>query len=338
MQQHIAIDAMGGEGGTGVTVPAALRALQTTPDLVLTLVGDQQQIDPLLASCAVQNLDQRLTVLHTEEQIADADLPQNVLRSGRDSSMFRAAELVQGKQVQAMVSAGNSGALLMIGRHLLKTIDGIHKPAMVATIPGATRQSYLLDVGANPEVEAQHLFEFAVMGSVLAESLSGESARVALLNIGSEQFKGTDEVREAARLLEACPALNYIGFVEANALFEGVADVVVCDGFVGNVTIKTSAGVANVLKKFLEEEMENSLMTRLSGQFSSSLFNQLASRMNPHRFNGASLLGLQGSIIKSHGNATEEGFYYAIQQALRESQNAVPQLIAKKVAAIIAGS
>lgn len=338
MAKHLAIDAMGGEVGASLVVPAALQALQSFQDLTLTLVGDQQQIEPLLASANVPHLSARCIIEHTSEVITDADLPRNVLRSGRDSSLFRAVELVQAGHVNAMVSAGNTGALLMIGRHLLKTIPGIQKPAIVATIPGSRRQTYLLDVGANPEVSAQHLFEFAVMGSVLAESLSGQPANVGLLNIGSEDFKGTDEVRAAAELLENCAALDYVGFIEANALFEGAADVVVCDGFVGNVTIKSSAGVANVLKEFLAEEMENNLVARLSGQLSSSLFNRLAERINPQRFNGASLLGLQGSIVKSHGNATQEGFFYAINQAVRESEHNVPQLIAKKVAAIMAAN
>ena len=338
MAKHLAIDAMGGEGGASLVVPAALQALQSSQDLTLTLVGDRQRIEPLLASVDVCDLTNRCQIEHTPGVISDTDLPRNVLRSGRDSSMYRAVELVQSGQVDAMVSAGNNGALVMVGRHLLKTISGIHKPAIVATIPGTRKQTYLLDVGANPEVEAQHLFEFAVMGSVLAESLSGEQVRVGLLNIGSEGYKGTDEVRAAADLLANCRELNYVGFIEANALFEGAADVVVCDGFVGNVMIKSSAGVANVLKEFIAEEMNNSLLTRLSGHISSSLFSQLAERINPQRLNGASLLGLQGSIVKSHGNATQEGFYYAINQAVKEAEHNVPQLIAKKVAAIMAAS
>jgi glycerol-3-phosphate acyltransferase PlsX len=329
---------MGGEGGAKLVVPAALQALQRSQDLTITLVGDRQQIEPLLSPVSGSVLSDRCRILHADAAISDEDLPRNVLRSGQDSSLYKAVELVQSGQVNAMVSAGNTGALLMIGRHLLKTISGIQKPAIVASIPGADRQTYLLDVGANPEVQAQHLFEFAVMGSVLSESLSGKPARVGLLNIGSEQFKGTDEVREAAEMLENCSALNYVGFIEANALFEGAADVVVCDGFVGNVTIKSSAGVAKVLKEFLAEEMKSSALARLSGRISGSLFTRLADRINPQRFNGASLLGLQGSIVKSHGNATQEGFYYAITQAQREAEHRVPQLIAEKVAAIMSAN
>jgi glycerol-3-phosphate acyltransferase PlsX len=249
--------------------------------------------------------------------------------------MYKAVQLLQGGRVEAMVSAGNTGALLMIGRHLLKTISGIQKPAIVASIPGATRQCFLLDVGANPQVDAQQLFEFAVMGSVLAESLQGEIAKVGLLNIGSEQFKGTEEVRDASVLMDRCQAFDYVGFIEANELFEGRADVVVCDGFVGNVTIKTSAGVANVVKKLLSSQILTGSTCSSASESKVELLRSLSEQINPHRFNGASLLGLQGSIIKSHGNATIEGFAYAIQQAVREAENAIPELIKEKVAAVI---
>ena len=325
---------MGGDGGVRVTLPATLHALELNPDLSVILVGDKRQIEPYLASVS-SALAQRIEIEHTLAVISDSDKPSQVLRSGKDSSMYKAVQLLNSGHVQAMVSAGNTGALLMIGRHLLKTISGIQKPAIVASIPGSARQTYLLDVGANPQCDAQQLFEFAVMGSVLAESLQGESARVGLLNIGSEQFKGTDEVRDAGALMEICPAIEYVGFVEANELFEGKADVVVCDGFVGNVVIKTSAGVANVVKKLLSSQVRPDSKGSAANGSKGELFEHLSDQINPHRFNGASLLGLQGSIIKSHGNATAEGFAYAVQQAVREAENAVPDLIREKVAAII---
>lgn len=328
---------MGGEGGVKVTLPAALHALNLNSDLSVSLVGDKSQIEPYLGSVS-STLADRIEVVHTLDVIGDADKPSQVLRNGRTSSMYKAVELLDSGRVQAMVSAGNTGALLMIGRHLLKTISGIQKPAIVASIPGASRQCYLLDVGANPECDAQQLFEFAVMGSVLAESLQGEVARVGLLNIGSEQFKGTDEVRQAGDLMRRCPAFEYVGFIEANELFEGKADVVVCDGFVGNVTIKTSAGVANVVKKLLASQAVTDAKSPLENTSMAKFLANLSEQINPHRFNGASLLGLQGSIIKSHGNATIEGFAYAIQQAVREVENAVPDLIREKVAAIIEAS
>lgn len=334
LPKRIAIDAMGGDGGVRVTLPAALHALELNSDLSVSLVGDKSQIEPYLDSVS-ESLADRISIDHTLDVINDDDKPSQVLRSGKTSSMYKAVQSLQDGRVEAMVSAGNTGALLMIGRHLLKTISGIQKPAIVASIPGATRQCFLLDVGANPECDAQQLFEFAVMGSVLAESLQGEVAKVGLLNIGSEQFKGTEEVREAGARMDRCPAIDYVGFIEANELFEGRADVVVCDGFVGNVTIKTSAGVANVVKKLLSSQIFTDSTSASENESKTKLFKTLSEQINPHRFNGASLLGLQGSIIKSHGNATIEGFAYAIQQAVRETENSVPELIREKVAAII---
>ena len=247
-----------------------------------------------------------------------------------------AVELVQQSQVQACVSAGNTGALLMSGRHLLKTIPGVDKPAIIATIPGATSNCYLLDVGANVDCKAEQLFQFAVMGSVLAESLDGiKQARVGLLNIGAEEYKGSEQVQLAAELLEKSEAINYVGFIEGSALYEGNADVVVCDGFVGNVTIKSSAGVVNVINNFLEEGIGRDWTTRVFSWLLSPLVKRLQRKINPSQFNGASLLGLQGSIVKSHGNATSEGFAYAIEQAIMEAENNVPGLIAEKVANII---
>jgi len=334
LPKRIAIDAMGGDGGVRVTLPAALQALELNSDLSVTLVGNKSQIEPHLDSTS-DVLADRISIEHTLDVITDEDKPAHVLRRGKTSSMYKAVQLLQDGRVEAMVSAGNTGALLMIGRHLLKTISGIQKPAIVASIPGATRLCFLLDVGANPVVDAQQLFEFAVMGSVLAESLQGEVAKVGLLNIGSEQFKGTEEVRDAGELMDRCPAFDYVGFIEANDLFEGRADVVVCDGFVGNVTIKTSAGVANVVKKLLSSQILTGSTCSSASESKVELLRSLSEQINPHRFNGASLLGLQGSIIKSHGNATIEGFAYAIQQAVREAENAIPELIREKVAAVI---
>ncbi len=328
---------MGGDGGLSVTLPAAAQALQTNSELQLYLVGDENQIAALLPLFD-ETSRERLEIVHAPDTILDEDKPSTVLRSSKQTSMYKCVELVKTGAAQAMVSAGNTGALLMIGRHLLKTIPGIHKPAMVATIPAASRQCYLLDVGANPECDAQQLFEFAVMGSVLAESHLHEKARVGLLNIGSEHYKGTIEVQAAAALLKACPAINYVGFVEANALFDGNTDVVVCDGFVGNVTIKCSAGVAKLIKRMLSEQIKKNWLNRVANFFSFALRSQLSQQINPHQFNGASLIGLQGSIIKSHGNATIEGFTYAIAQAVAEVENAVPKLIAQRVAAIVSNS
>jgi glycerol-3-phosphate acyltransferase PlsX len=325
---------MGGEGGAEFTVPASTAALSEYSNLELILLGDESVIRPMLYDVP-ENVLSRLTLQHTDSVISDLDKPASIFRGDRLSSMYLAAQLVQDGAASAMVSAGNTGALIMAGRHLLKTIPGIHKPALVATIPGISTETYLLDVGANPDCSGQQLFEFAVMGSVLAQSLSGLPPRVGLLNIGSEQHKGTEEVQMAADLLGRCKEINYVGFIEAGSLFQGAADVVVCDGFVGNVTIKASAGVANVVSGLVAEQATNGPWAWLGQYFVANAMTNLRRQINPQRFNGASLLGLQGSIIKSHGNATVEGFGYAIRQAIIEVELNVPQLIAQKVAAIM---
>ena len=322
---RIAIDAMGGEGGVALNVPASIAALEAIDDLALVLVGHESLIQPHLKGIDSNILD-RIELLHTDVAISDEERPAQVIRGDKRSSIYLAVELAEKGSVQAMVSAGNTGALLMAGRHLLKTIPGIQKPAIVATLPGLSKPTYLLDVGANPDCTQQQLFEFAVMGSVLAESINGHPAKVGLLNIGSERHKGTGEVKGAAEMLHGCAAINYLGFVEANDLFRGKADVVVCDGFVGNVTIKSSAGVANVV---------NDLLTSMGSDRNDELIDQIREQINPQRFNGAILLGLQGSIVKSHGNATLEGFCHAIYQAVKEVEQNVPHLIAQKVAAIM---
>ena len=322
---RIAIDAMGGEGGVALNVPASIAALEAIDDLALVLVGHESLIQPHLKGIDSNILD-RIELLHADVAISDEERPAQVIRGDKRSSIYLAVELAEKGSVQAMVSAGNTGALLMAGRHLLKTIPGIQKPAIVATLPGLSKPTYLLDVGANPDCTQQQLFEFAVMGSVLAESINGHPAKVGLLNIGSERHKGTGEVKGAAEMLHGCAAINYLGFVEANDLFRGKADVVVCDGFVGNVTIKSSAGVANVV---------NDLLTSMGSDRNDELIDQIREQINPQRFNGAILLGLQGSIVKSHGNATLEGFCHAIYQAVKEVEQNVPHLIAKKVAAIM---
>lgn len=335
--KRIAIDAMGGEGGAEFTVPASTAALSEYSKLELILLGDETVIRPLLRSVPSDVLS-RLTIHHTDSAISDLDKPASIIRGDKRSSMYLAAQLVQEGTASAMVSAGNTGALIMAGRHLLKTIPGIHKPALVATVPGLSTATYLLDVGANPDCSGQQLFEFAVMGTVLAESLSGHRPRLGLLNIGSEHHKGTEEVQVAAALLEQCSSINYVGFIEAGGLFQDEADVVVCDGFVGNVTIKASAGVANVVSSLLTSQPIQGPFPWLGQYFVDNAMTNLRRQINPQRFNGASLLGLQGSIIKSHGNATVEGFTYAIKQAIVEVELNIPQLIAEKVAAIMSGN
>lgn len=324
---------MGGDFGPPVTVPAALKVLASHQSLCLTLVGDQQQITPLLASLPASNA-RRIDIMHTDVAISSHARPDSVLRGNRDSSMFIVVDQVRQCLANACVSAGNTGALLMAGRHLLDAIPGIDKPAIMATLP-ATRSggySYLLDVGANVSNNAAELYQFALMGSVLATSLSDRPrARVALLNIGAEANKGTPEIREAAALLADCPAVNYIGFIEGNQLFDGVADVIVCDGFTGNVTIKTSAGAVKVMQRLLLSNIQSGWYYRLLGLLARPLLNNIRKDLNPSRYNGATLVGLRGIIVKSHGNALQDGFERAINHAIKQIEDDVPALIAGKM-------
>ncbi len=333
---------MGGDVGPPVTVPAALLALQKYQELELTLIGDQQVFEPVLA----QHLDKlrgrltpsqrdRLHVIHTEYTISNADHPASILRTRRNSSMFLAVEQVHKGQADACVSAGNTGALLLAGRHLLKTIPGIEKPAIMAIIPGtrAGDSSYLLDVGANVRNDANELYQFARMGAVLAASLSGrETARVALLNIGEEANKGTPAIQQAAELLSTCEDIDFCGYIEGNQLFNGLVDVIVCDGFTGNITIKTSAGAVHAMQRLMQNSLTQRWYYRAFGWALKPLLRDLSHEINPSRYNGATLIGLQGIIIKSHGNADCAGFVHAIEHALNQINDNVPALIAGKMA------
>ncbi|MEX2132137.1 MAG: phosphate acyltransferase PlsX [Pseudohongiellaceae bacterium] len=334
IETRIAIDAMGGEYGVSVTVPAALSLLRDHKMVFFYLVGDEPQIRAQLEM--VGYTGNKIEIIHTPYLLTDKDKPTRALRAKEKSSLYMAVELVKDKLAGACVSAGNTGALLLAGRHLLGTLPGIDKPAIVAVIPGASKNCLLLDVGANVDCKAQQLFQFAVMGSVLAESMGVmQPASVGLLNIGVEDYKGNEQVRTAASLLEQCSSINYTGYVEGNALFSGTVDVVVCDGFVGNVTIKSSAGVVEVVNSLLRSRMQGSLASKLLSLVSFPLIRRLQSRINPAQYNGASLLGLQGSIIKSHSNAGSEAFAYAIQRAITEAESAIPRLIAQRVAEIV---
>lgn len=337
--KRIAIDAMGGDFGPSVVVPAALKSLAVHPDLSLILVGEQSRIEELLKGVPA-SLRQRLEIVHTAVSIDDNSRPETVLRKYRDSSMYLAVDMVREARVDACVSAGNTGALLMTGRHLLKTVPGISKPAIIASIPApsSNRRCYLLDVGANVNTEARQLVEFAVMGAVLAATSCLQTPRIGLLNIGQEEHKGTGQIKLAAQELEKLDSLNYIGFVEGNEIFSGKADVIVCDGFVGNVVIKSSAGVVRVVEDAMTQCASRNWLSRLRAWLARPLLRDLSAQINPARFNGASLLGLQGIIVKSHGNAQTEGFFHAIEQAVREVLDNVPDRIARRMAGLDHGA
>jgi glycerol-3-phosphate acyltransferase PlsX len=312
---------MGGEGGPSTTVAATLLALQQNPMLSVILVGDEREIRS--SAPTLEAFSGRYDIVHTPKTFLDTDKPASILRSGRDSSLYRCVEIHQQGQASAVVSAGNTGALLLLGRHLLKTVEGVELPAIVATLPDINSKALLLDVGANLVCSPRQLEQFAIMGAVLAQKQFGCTPRVALLNVGAEEYKGTADVQETARLLETQETINFSGFVEANAVFEGHAEVIVCDGFVGNVMIKASAGAVNAL---ISQIISNITVSEEAS------IRAVYSRLNPQRFNGATLLGLQGNIVKSHGNADIFGFSCAINQAYNEQRDAIPSLIREAIA------
>lgn len=321
----IAIDAMGGDKGPEVTVPAALKALDENPELRLILVGDQEELQRTITMHSSDWDRSRLTVQHATQVVAMDELPSSALRGKKDSSMRVAVNLVQDGQAEACVSAGNTGALMATARFVLKMLPGVDRPAILFPIPSSKGEVYMLDLGANVECTADHLFQFAVMGSILAASTSRDkSPRVGLLNVGAEAIKGTDAVKQASQLLEANSSINYIGYVEGDDIYKGTADVVVCDGFVGNVALKASEGVAKMMLTFAREEFSRSLWSKLCAVISKPVLKRLVTRLDPNNYNGGSLLGLQGVVIKSHGGANVRAFTTAIRKAVQEVEANVP--------------
>lgn len=321
----IALDAMGGDHGPSVVVPAALRVLARHPRLQLILVGDE---DTLRA--ALPEGDPRLERLHVRyasQTVGMDEPPSQALRTKKDSSMRVAINLVRDGQAQACVSAGNTGALMATARYVLKTLPGIDRPAIISAIPALQGHTHMLDLGANVDCSAEHLCQFAAMGSILASAVDNvERPRVGLLNVGAEEIKGNDQVKEAARLLEES-GLNYIGYVEGDDIYGERVDVIVCDGFVGNVSLKTSEGVARMIGHYLRSEFKRTWYNRLVGLIALPVLTQLKERIDPRRYNGASLLGLQGIVIKSHGSADETAFANAIEIAVVEVAKDVPHRI-----------
>jgi len=326
---------MGGDFGPSVVVPAALDAIEQYPHLKLILVGDEQKLNPLIKSLPPHD-HSRLRVQHASEQVLMDDTPSMALRNKKDSSMRVAINMVQSGEAAACVSAGNTGALMAIARFVLKTLPGIDRPAIVYPIPVRVDQAEIgrlrmLDLGANVDCQGDHLFQFAVMGSVLATAIDNiERPRVALLNIGSEEIKGTEAVKQAAALLSATD-LNYIGFIEGTEIYQGKADVVVCDGFVGNVALKTSEGVAKMLISYLRREFSQSLYTKFVAMLAIPILRKIKKRFDPGEYNGATFLGLNGVVIKSHGNAPRHSFKKAIIEAMLEVEKNIPEKIRSEV-------
>ncbi len=327
MRRIVALDAMGGDFGLEVTVPAALEALQRYRELEIILVGQRERIEEALAQASERVCD-RLRIVHASEVVAMDELPSRALRNKRDSSMRRAIQLVADGEAQACVSAGNTGALMALARHILKTLPGIDRPAILVTLPTRRGRTHILDMGANVDCSADHLFQFAVMGSELVRAVEGiERPKVGLLNIGEEEIKGNEQVKRAFRLL-ANTGLNFIGYVEGNDIYTGDVDVVVTDGFVGNIVLKASEGLAQFLSEAIRREFLRDPLSRIAAIFAAPVLKRFRRRFDPRRYNGASFLGLQGIVIKSHGNADSFALAQAVGTALREIEMQVPRRIA----------
>jgi len=324
---------MGGDIGPDVIVPAALRVLKASGDaLRLILVGQENVLLAGLARLKATG-HPYIDIRHASQLVSMDESPAQALRAKKDSSMRVAINLVKQGDADACVSAGNTGALMATARFVLKTLPGIDRPAICTTMPTVRGHVRVLDLGANVDSKAEHLLQFAVMGSVLAEVNGIAQPRVGLLNIGEEAIKGNEQVKEAARLL-AVSDLNYIGFVEGDGIYLDDVDVVVCDGFVGNVALKSSEGVAKLIRHYITQEFKRNLLTRLAGLVALPVLRAFRRRIDPRHYNGASLLGLPGIVIKSHGGADALAFANAIRVAMLEVEQAVPQRIDTHLSAL----
>ncbi|PJG84257.1 phosphate acyltransferase PlsX [Conservatibacter flavescens] len=331
----LALDVMGGDIGPRVTIPASVSALEQDPMLTFLLFGDSEQIEPLLADVPT-HLKDRLLIQHTPRQIDNNQGIVYALRHSKGTSMRLAIESVQKGEAQACVSAGNTAALMGLSKVLLQPLKGIERPALISMIPTVNgERTVMLDLGANLECSAEHLYQFALMGAVFAESMLGlVYPRVALLNIGIEEVKGYKSIREAANLIEKQTALNYTGFIEGNFLLNGKADVIVSDGFAGNIALKTLEGAAKNIVSLLKGSdvypARTSVMKRLVSSLVKRLFKQGYQRltnMNPELYNGASLIGLNSVVVKSHGAASANAFTYAIRDAALQVRQDIPNKI-----------
>jgi glycerol-3-phosphate acyltransferase PlsX len=327
----VAVDCMGGDHGPHVTVPAALEFLARTGDVDVVLVGRRETIEAELAARGAA-AGARLRLHHAAELVAMDEPPAQALRYKKDSSMRVAVNLVKSGEAHACVSAGNTGALMAISRFVLKTLDGIDRPAIATVLPNMKRSNtYVLDLGANVDCTAEHLLQFGIMGAMLVAAVEHkERPTVGLLNIGTEDIKGNEAVKQAAGLLRGS-GLNFIGNVEGNDIYKGTVDVVVCDGFVGNVALKASEGVAAMLTTTMREEFSRNPLTRMAALIAMPVLRAFRDRLDHRRYNGASLLGLRGIVIKSHGSADAFAFSQALARAVDEVRNSVPQRIAERM-------
>ena len=325
----LAVDAMGGDHGPSVTIPASINALSKYDQLHIILVGDQELIQTELQKNKYTNT--RLSIQHASEVVEMDESPQSALKNKKDSSMRVAINLIKEEKAQACISAGNTGALMATARYVLKMLPGIDRPAIASSLPSQKGTTYMLDLGANTDCTAENLLQFAVMGAMLVSSVTGNpKPSIGLLNIGSEDIKGNEVVKQAGELLRRSH-LNFYGNVEGNDIFKGTTDVVVCDGFVGNVALKSAEGIAQLMGRFLTQEFKRNWITKSMAFVSLLVLNRFKKRLDPRRYNGASFLGLKGIVIKSHGGADSYSFFYAIRTAIEESKNNVLENIQKQL-------
>ncbi|HUQ28310.1 MAG TPA: phosphate acyltransferase PlsX [Usitatibacter sp.] len=336
MKTVIAVDAMGGDHGPSVTVPACLDFLEAHPDSELLLVGIPAPIEHELARAGSR--PSRLTVVAASQVVGMDEDVRTAIRTKKDSSMRVAIDLVKAGRAQACVSAGNTGALMGTAKFVLKTLEGIDRPAICAVLPTRNGQVYALDLGANADCTPEHLLQFAIMGSTLVKAVEGKAnPTVGLLNIGSEEIKGNEVVKKAGELLRASP-VNFHGNVEGDDIYKGTTDVVVCDGFAGNVALKTSEGLAKMLGDFLKEEYTRNWLTRIAALVSYPVIKRFRRRVDHRRYNGAALLGLRGIVLKSHGSADRLAFATALARAHNEASHGLLERIGEEIARLNAAT
>lgn len=318
---------MGGDHGPKVTVPAALAFAQKHDDVRVILVGREESINPYLTQAS-----ERVSIRHASEVVAMDESPALAIRNKKDSSMRVAIDLVKLGEADACVSAGNTGALMAISRFVLKMLPGIDRPAICAILPTAVGHTHVLDLGANVDCSPEHLLQFGIMGASLVAAIEHkERPTVGILNIGAEEIKGNDVVKRAAELLKDS-GLNFVGNIEGDGVYKGEAEVVVCDGFVGNVALKASEGLAQMLATFLRQEFGRNLMTKLVALVAMPVLNRFKKRVDHRGYNGATLLGLKGIVVKSHGSADVFSFANALERAAEEARTGVLARITERVA------
>ncbi len=348
MGYKISIDAMGGDHGLNTTIPATLEAVKKDPNLNIVLVGDHHKVKRALDRYAKAKKTklatlQKIAIHHASETVGMDESPAIAVRKKKDSSMRVAINLVKDGSVNACVSAGNTGALMATSKFVLKTVNGVDRPAIVYALPaynkktGQISKTYMLDLGANVICSSEQLFQFAIMGSILAASSKGiAEPRVSLLNIGEEEMKGLDNIKNASKLLQNCDFINYQGYVEGKQIFDDNTDVVVCDGFVGNVSLKTMEGTLKLVESLIKKNIkESSIFVKATSIFALPLFKSMKKGLNLDGFNGASLLGLTGIVVKSHGSASADAFETAIYEAVKEIKFNIPKTIQDSIEKVL---